>query len=207
MAPDHATPSSQSWPTCTTLAAVRGEALIHHGGPAEPHSRVRDRVCLAKCLCVPAIFWSAGSGESHVVFSVLRCFDHRNEHAMARTPGNPDHTPVHLGVRVGDRGSAHRADRLAPGPQQVRTHAVGDVVVLEVTGPLSTVVQELDLAIQLALADAPRAVVCDLTGVLDGAEPGVLEVLTTCRPACARLSRDPGGRGQPRPPGSQGAGC
>ena len=44
---------------------------------------------------------------------------------------------------------------MTEGPQQVRTHAVGQVVVLEVAGPLSDVIEELDRAIQLALADGP----------------------------------------------------
>jgi hypothetical protein len=40
-------------------------------------------------------------------------------------------------------------------------------------------VQDLDRAIQLALAGGPRGVVCDLTAVLEGAEPGAVEVLAT----------------------------
>jgi hypothetical protein len=75
---------------------------------------------------------------------------------------------------------------LTPGPPQVRTYAVGHVVVLEVAGRLSNVVEELDRAIQLALADGPRGVVCDLSGMLDGAEPGALEMLA----AAGRHVRD-----------------
>jgi hypothetical protein len=52
-------------------------------------------------------------------------------------------------------------------------------VVLEVSGRLSDVVQDLDRAIQLAVAEGPRGVVCDLSGVLQGAEPGAVEVLAT----------------------------
>src|SRR5665811_2432110 len=48
-----------------------------------------------------------------------------------------------------------------------------------VTGRLVDVAQELDLAIQLALAEGPRGVVCDLSAVLEGAEPGAVEVLAT----------------------------
>jgi len=48
-----------------------------------------------------------------------------------------------------------------------------------VTGRLSDVVQDLDWAIQLALAEGPRGVVCDLSGVLEGAEPAAVEVLAT----------------------------
>jgi hypothetical protein len=53
------------------------------------------------------------------------------------------------------------------------------VVVVEVAGPLSEVVAELDRAIQLALAEGPRGVVCDLSNVLEGADPDAVEVLAT----------------------------
>ena len=52
-------------------------------------------------------------------------------------------------------------------------------MVLEVAGRLSDVVEDLDRAIQLALADGPRGVVCDLSNVLEGAEPVAVEVLAT----------------------------
>ena len=81
---------------------------------------------------------------------------------MAQPPRKPDHTPAPRGARGADQVSALRAERLAEDPQQVRTHPVGQVVVLEVAGPLSDVIQELDRAIKLALADGPRGVVCDL---------------------------------------------
>jgi hypothetical protein len=61
----------------------------------------------------------------------------------------------------------------------VRTHAIRGVVVLEVAGRLSDVVEDLDRAIQLALAEGPRGVVCDLSGVLEGAVPGAVGVLAT----------------------------
>src|ERR1039458_7969661 len=50
-------------------------------------------------------------------------------------------------------------------------------VVLEVTGRLRDVVEDLDHAIELALAEGPRGVVCDLAAVLEGAEPGAVDVL------------------------------
>jgi hypothetical protein len=69
----------------------------------------------------------------------------------------------------------------------VRTHAIRGVVVLEVAGRLSAaVVEDLDRAIQLALAEVPRGVVCDLSGVLEGAEPATVEVLA----AAGRHVRD-----------------
>jgi hypothetical protein len=73
--------------------------------------------------------------------------------------------------------------RPAAGPQvRVSTHAIHairGVVVLDVAGRLGDVVEELDRAIQLALADLPRGLVCDLSGVYEGAEQGAAEVLAT----------------------------
>src|SRR5674476_601781 len=72
------------------------------------------------------------------------------------------------------------AARAATGPQvRVREHVTRQVVILEVAGRLSNVVEELDLAIQLALADGPRGVVCDLSAGFEGAEPAAVEVLAT----------------------------
>ena len=62
---------------------------------------------------------------------------------------------------------------------QARTRVIRQVVVLEVAGRLSDVVQDLDTAIQLALAEGPRGVVCDLSAVLQGTEPGAIEMLAT----------------------------
>jgi hypothetical protein len=53
------------------------------------------------------------------------------------------------------------------------------VAVLELAGRLGDVVEDLDRAIQLALAEEPRGVVCDLTAVLEGDEPVAVEVLAT----------------------------
>lgn len=62
--------------------------------------------------------------------------------------------------------------------ERVRTHTVRGVVVLEADCRLSGVVGELDRAIQLALAEGPRGVVCDLS-IVGGAEPDAIEVLAT----------------------------
>jgi len=62
---------------------------------------------------------------------------------------------------------------------RVRTHPLRQVVVLEVVGPLGDAVDELDRAIRLALADRPRGVVCDLSAVPEGADPGAVRVLAT----------------------------
>jgi hypothetical protein len=59
---------------------------------------------------------------------------------------------------------------------------IRQVVVFEVAGPLADVVEELDRAIQLALADEPRGVVCelsDLSALSKGFDLGAVEVLAT----------------------------
>ena len=47
------------------------------------------------------------------------------------------------------------------------------------TGRLGDVIEDLDRAIQVALAEGPRGVVCDLSAVIEDAEPGALEMLAT----------------------------
>jgi hypothetical protein len=75
---------------------------------------------------------------------------------------------------------APSAGRPATGSQmRVRTHALGRGVVLEVVGRLDGLVQDLDRAIQLALADGPRSVVCDLSSVVEGADPSAVQMLAT----------------------------
>lgn len=75
---------------------------------------------------------------------------------------------------------AQPAGTTAAGPRvRVRRNAIRQVVLLEVDGRLSDVVQDLDRAIQLALAEGPRGVVCNLSSILDGPEPGSVEVLAT----------------------------
>jgi anti-sigma regulatory factor (Ser/Thr protein kinase) len=68
----------------------------------------------------------------------------------------------------------------------VATHPVGQVIVLDVTGPLSDVVEELDHAIRLALAQGPRGVACDMTRVVEVSAPGALRRLA----AAGRHPRD-----------------
>jgi len=60
-----------------------------------------------------------------------------------------------------------------------RTRAIRQVVVVEVAGRLGDVVEDLDLAIQMALAGGPRGVVCDLSAVIPGAAPDAVEALAT----------------------------
>ena len=94
------------------------------------------------------------------------------------------HVPVELpALRPGRPATARTA--------RARRRVIREVVVLEVAGRLSEVVEDLDLAIQLALADGPRGVVCDLLAVFGDAEPVAVEVLATV----GRLVRDwPGTR-------------
>jgi len=111
---------------------------------------------------------------------------------MLQPPKNPDDLfadydhhvvlfPTRPAPHVPAEFSAQSAGRWVAGPQTrgVRTRVIRQVVVLEVAGRLSDVVRDLDGAIQMALADGPRGVVCDLSAVLGGAEPGAVEVLAT----------------------------
>ena len=71
-------------------------------------------------------------------------------------------------------------------PVRVRKHAIREVVVVEVAGRLGQGVEELDRAIQLALAEGPRGVVCDLSGVMEDTAAKAVEVLA----AAGRHVRD-----------------
>ena len=62
---------------------------------------------------------------------------------------------------------------------RVRTHVILQVGVLEVAGRLRDVVEDLDRATQLTLAEGPRGVVCDLSPVFEGAEADAVETLAT----------------------------
>ena len=56
---------------------------------------------------------------------------------------------------------------------------MGELLVLEVVGRLGDVVEDLDRAIKLALAEGPRGVVCDLSGVLGCAEADAVDLLAS----------------------------
>jgi hypothetical protein len=96
-------------------------------------------------------------------------FDH---HVVLFPTRAAAHVPAELPVPPAGRSAVDLRVR-------VRTHAVRGVVVLQVVGRFSEVVDDLDRAIQLALAEGPRGVVCDLSEVLEGAEPKAVEVLAT----------------------------
>src|SRR5664279_2359014 len=74
-----------------------------------------------------------------------------------------------------DRGSpGDRPPRPAAGPfRAVQAYTVGDVVVLDVAGG------EVDQAVRCALAEEPRAVLCDLYGVVDEVPPHAVEILAS----------------------------
>ncbi|HEY5248121.1 MAG TPA: ATP-binding protein [Dermatophilaceae bacterium] len=76
-----------------------------------------------------------------------------------------------------DIGSTSRPATGAQGGLSRR--AIRQLEVLDVTGRLSDVVKELDRAIQMALAAGSRGVVCDLSAVLEGADPAAVEVLAS----------------------------
>jgi hypothetical protein len=84
-----------------------------------------------------------------------------------------------LGLQVGTALPDRNGSRTPTGTLRLGRRAIRQCAVLEVGGRLSDVVQDLDTAIQLALADGPRAVVCDLTNAAGGVGPASLEVLAT----------------------------
>ena len=77
-------------------------------------------------------------------------------------------------------------DPAAYSGRAVRTHTLGRIVVLDVAGRLNDVVGDVDLAIQLALAQGPRGVACDLSGVVEANATGALRSLA----ATGRHPRD-----------------
>jgi len=99
---------------------------------------------------------------------------------MALSPKTPYRTAAGLADRVDHCFPANLADLVAAAPgRRVSTNAVGRVAVLDVKGRLGDVVEELDCAIQLALAEAPRGVACDLSAVQDGGAAGAFGVLAS----------------------------
>ncbi|HEY5248836.1 MAG TPA: hypothetical protein VIJ15_10370 [Dermatophilaceae bacterium] len=78
--------------------------------------------------------------------------------------------------QISSQDSGQPAETL---PARVRTRVVSEVAVVEVMSPLDDVFEELDLAIELALAESPRGVVCDLEDAGEGAGLAALEMLAT----------------------------
>jgi hypothetical protein len=97
---------------------------------------------------------------------------------MAKIPTQP-----HLSATRLSDGAArppHRPrEATAAARRPVRTHTLGQVVILDVDGPLTDVVEGLDRSTRLALAGTPRGVVCDLSGVVEPGATGALRGLAT----------------------------
>ena len=95
---------------------------------------------------------------------------------MARIPKQPIHPPTST---VRDVRTSGRSGHVLPPAlgRPVRTRSVGPVIVLDVAGQLSDVVDDLDRAARLALAGEPKGVVCDLSCVTDITAPGALRGL------------------------------
>ena len=84
----------------------------------------------------------------------------------------------HVGAMPTIGFPAQPPNRLVREPRVgVRAHVMRQVVVLDIAGRLGDVVEDVDHAVELALAEGPRGVVCDLSAVLEGAEPGAVAVL------------------------------
>ena len=95
---------------------------------------------------------------------------------MVHQPSSP-FLPAASSDNVSPPTPKQPAGHPASGRQTIRTRAIGQVTVLEVADPLNDVAEELDQAIQLALADWPRGVVCDLSAEPWDARPGSVEWL------------------------------
>ena len=88
-------------------------------------------------------------------------------HVRAGVVGHGD--DLHLALPANAAAGARRSP--------IRTYVERSVVVLEAAGPLGDAVEDLDLAIKLALADGPRGVACDLSAVPVGAQPGAVDLI------------------------------
>jgi hypothetical protein len=100
------------------------------------------------------------------------------------TPADVDHHvvlfPTRYAAYVPIESSTQSVDRPVSEPRaRVRKHEIRQVAVLEIACCLSDAVEELDRAIQMALAEGPRGVVCDLSAVVDGADPAAVEELAS----------------------------
>ena len=115
-------------------------------------------------------------------------WDHRIEFVMVQQPSSSPDLSTGFEDRVvlfPTRSAADVPIELAarcaarPTKGRVRTRAIRQVAILEVACRLSDAVEDLDRAVQLALAEGPRGVVIDLSDVLAGTDPGAVAVLAT----------------------------
>jgi hypothetical protein len=115
--------------------------------------------------------------------------DHRIEFVMVQPPTYPrdlptdrqtGRYPTQFAAAFPTELPAQSAGRRASSPRvRARKRAIREVAVVEASGLLSDVVEELDREIQLALAEGPRGLVCDLSAVLGDAGRIAIEVLAT----------------------------
>lgn len=113
------------------------------------------------------------------------------EYAIVPPPSNPsessgdfDHHVVLCPTRSTASAPSEPPARSVARPTAIpevrlTRRAKGQVAVLEVAGRLVDVADDLDRAIQLALAESPRGVVCDLSAVIEGTDPGAVQMLAT----------------------------
>lgn len=117
--------------------------------------------------------------------------DHRIEFVVVQLSSSAQNLPDgdHQVVPFSTPRPAEEATELATTPAgrlgsrqkvRVRRYAASDVAVVVVSGPLGEVVDKVDLAIQVALTERARGVVCDLSAVVEGvAQTKAVELLAT----------------------------
>jgi hypothetical protein len=111
----------------------------------------------------------SGSPEQYFLHEL----DADSDHHVLRFP---DRRPAWEPTDLPDKSAGHPATTRR---EQVSTRTIRQVTVLGVGGRLSHVVEDLDRAIELALAEAPRGVVCDLSAAHEGDEPVAVDMLAT----------------------------
>jgi hypothetical protein len=111
----------------------------------------------------------SGSPEQYFLHELDADSDH---HVLRFQDRRPAWEPTDLPDKSASRPAATRLE-------QVSTRTIRQVAVLGVGGRLSHVVEDLDRAIELALAEAPRGVVCDLSAAHEGEEPVAVDMLAT----------------------------
>jgi hypothetical protein len=121
--------------------------------------------------------------------------DHRIEPAVLYQPSVPqpppadfDHHVVAFPTRYAPYVPAELVARRSPEGLQppVRKHEIRQIAVLEIASLRNEFADDLDKAIELALGEAPRGLVCDLTASLENADHGAMRALA----AAGRHVRD-----------------
>lgn len=95
------------------------------------------------------------------------------DHHVLRFPNRP--TPWER-TDLPDQSAVRPA---TPRREQISTRTIRQVAVLGVGGQLRHSVEDLDRAIELALADGPRGVICDLSATRESEEPFPVDTLAT----------------------------